>query len=241
MRVLSAALRRNRGNRALEYFKESLLHTFSGDISGDRYIFALFGDFVNFIDVNNAVFGTFHIFSRCLNQFEQDVLNILTDITGLCERGCIRNRKGHIQNLCERLRNVGLTRTGRAEHQNIALLNFDLGVRIGHDALIVIVDRDREHTLRALLAYDIVVQKGLDFLRTQQINALQCLLRRLVPVKLFAQYLIAKCHALVANVDAVRAGQKFLDMVLCLAAERAAHMFAILIGHASSLLFYTTQ
>ena len=68
MGMLSASLRRNTCHSTLHNFQKCLLYTLTGYISGNGHIFTLLGNFINFIDVNNAVLGTLHIIICRLNQ-----------------------------------------------------------------------------------------------------------------------------------------------------------------------------
>ena len=89
----------------------------------------------------------------------------------------------------------------------------DLGV----DALVVVVHRDREDLLGALLADHVVVEDGLDLGRLgdrRQAEALRLLL------DLLGDDVVAEADALVADVDR-GPGDELLDLLLALPAERA--------------------
>ena len=126
MRMLSSALRRNRSLGTFKYLKQSLLYALTRNIPGDGNILALFCDLIYFVDVNYTVLSTFNIIIGCLYELKQDVLNILAHITGLCKSGSIRNGKRYIKYLCQSLCQIGLSRTGRAHHQDIAFLKFNI-------------------------------------------------------------------------------------------------------------------
>ncbi|MPM47182.1 hypothetical protein SDC9_93890 [bioreactor metagenome] len=61
MRMLPPALGGDVGHGALHDFQQSLLHAFAGDIPRDGDIFALAGNFVNLIHIDNAPLGPLHI------------------------------------------------------------------------------------------------------------------------------------------------------------------------------------
>ena len=86
------------------------------NVAGDRRVFALAGNLVDFIDVDDAALGQLHIVIRRLDQSQQDVLHILADIAGLGQGGRVRDRKRNVQNLSQRLRQQRLaaSRSGRA-------------------------------------------------------------------------------------------------------------------------------
>jgi hypothetical protein len=80
----------------------------------------------------------------------------------------------------------------------------------------VVVDRDRQHFFGSLLADDVLVENGFDFMRLRQL--VPAALRSLV--ELLANDVVAKLDALVADEDG-RSGNELANLVLTLAAERA--------------------
>ena len=70
--------------------------------------------------------------------------------------------KGTPQHLGQCLGQQGLADTGGAEEQDVGLLQFNVGALAAQDALIVVVDRDGQHTLGLVLSDDILVQTLLD-------------------------------------------------------------------------------
>src|SRR5581483_9523042 len=103
------------------------------------------------------------------------------------------------------------------DQQDVRLLQLDIprgGARL--DALVVVVDRHRQHLLRALLVDDVLVEDRLDLGRLGKTADLAAAL--LLP--LLGDDVVAQLHALVADVHG-RAGDELPDVVLALAAERA--------------------
>jgi hypothetical protein len=99
----------------------------------------------------------------------------------------------------------------------VRLLELDLlVVAVLHhlDALVVVVDGDRQRPLGALLAHDVLVQHGVDLLRLRE--ALE--LERGGSGELLVDDLVTKVDALVADIDA-RPGDQLLDLALRLSAE----------------------
>src|SRR5699024_7035022 len=89
MRVLASALRRNVCRRTFEHFVQCLLYALARYVSGDGRVFRLTCDFINLIDVNDAALGLFYVEVSRLDQSEQDILNVLTDVTRFGQRGCV--------------------------------------------------------------------------------------------------------------------------------------------------------
>src|SRR5580692_896146 len=83
MRMLAPALRRNVGNRTFKNFQQRLLHSLSGNVARDRGVLILAPDLVYLIDINDAGLRPPHIPICRLQQFENDVLHVLTDVSGL--------------------------------------------------------------------------------------------------------------------------------------------------------------
>ena len=83
MRMLSSALRRNGSYSSLQDFQQCLLYTLAGNISCDRSVFGFSCDFIDLIDVDDAVLSALDIIVCCLNEAEQNVFYVLADITCL--------------------------------------------------------------------------------------------------------------------------------------------------------------
>src|SRR3546814_2218137 len=64
-----------------------LLHSLARHIAGDRRVFALARNLVDLIDVDNAHLRLVDVVITLLQQFLDDVLDILAHVTGLRERG----------------------------------------------------------------------------------------------------------------------------------------------------------
>ena len=54
LRMLAPALRRHRGDRALDQLEQRLLHALAGHVAGDRGVVALARDLVDLVDVDDA-------------------------------------------------------------------------------------------------------------------------------------------------------------------------------------------
>ena len=143
--VLAPALRRHARDRALEDLQERLLHALAADVAGDRGVVRLAGDLVDLVDVDDPGLGLLHVEVGRLDQLQQDVLDVLTDVPGLGQRGGVGDRERHVQDPGERLGQQRLAAAGGPQQQDVRLLQLDLGVGLARhlDALVVVVDRHR--------------------------------------------------------------------------------------------------
>src|ERR1700722_6467502 len=82
LRMLAAALRGNRSHRAFHDLQQRLLYALARDVAGDRGIVGLPADLVDFVNVDDAALGALDVVVGRLQQLENDVLDILTDVTG---------------------------------------------------------------------------------------------------------------------------------------------------------------
>ena len=170
VRVLAAALRRHRGSGAFEDLQQGLLDALAGNVPGQRRIVRLAGDLVDLVDVDDPGLGLGDVVVGSLDQLEQDVLDVLTDVAGFGQRGGVGDRERHVEDSGQGLGEQGLAAAGRAEQHDVRLLEFDVAVALlGHaDPLVVVVDSDREGTLGGFLADHVLVEYGVDLLRTWQ-------------------------------------------------------------------------
>src|SRR5258708_8427080 len=102
--MLAAALRRNVSHRSLQNLQEGLLHALAGNIASDRGVLVLASDLVDFVDVDHAGLGAADIAVGSLQQLENDVLDILADITSFCQSSCIDDRDCNVEHASESLR-----------------------------------------------------------------------------------------------------------------------------------------
>ena len=231
MRMLAAALRRDVAGGAFENFQQRLLHAFAANIAGDGDVVGLAADLVDFVDVNDADLRALHVVIGVLQQPQDDVLHVLADIAGFGQRRGIGDAERHIENLGERLGEQRLAGAGRADQQDIALLDLDIGERIRlkrgrgvgrrralQDALVMIVHRDGERLLREVLPDDILVERAADLRRLRHANG------RGLPARVLVQLLVedafADIDAAVADVNA-GAGDELAHFRVAFAAEAA--------------------
>jgi hypothetical protein len=208
--------------RAFQDLQQRLLHTLAGDVAGDRRVFALAGDLVDLVDIDDAGLGALHVVVGRLNQLEENVLHVLAHVSGLGEGGGVGDGERHVEHLGQRLGQVGLAATGGAEHQDVGFGQLNglttgvAGLIAGLDALVVVVDGDCQRLLRGVLADDVVLQELTDLSGLGQLIELD-----VVGVGQFLfDDLVAEVDAFIADVHA-GAGDELLDLLLALSAERA--------------------
>ena len=143
-------------------FQQTLLHTFTTYIAGDRRVIALTCYLINFINKDDTALGSLNIIVRNLQQAAQDALYILAHIACFGKYSSIDNGERHIKKLCYGTGQKGLTCTCRAYHDYIALfyLNTILVYRL-LQTLIVIVDRNCQMAFCLILSDDIFIKISL--------------------------------------------------------------------------------
>ena len=217
VRVLAPALRRHRGDRALEDLQQRLLDALAGDVARDRRVVRLARDLVDLVDVDDPGLGLLDVEVGRLDQLEQDVLDVLADVAGLGQRGRVGDRERDVEDPRERLRQVRLAAARRAEQEDVRLLQLDVVVGRAHlHALVVVVDGDGERALRGLLADHVLVQQRVDLGRARKVVEVEVS----GSGELLVDDLVAEVDAFVADVDP-GAGDQLLDLTLALAAEAA--------------------
>ena len=127
VRVFTAALRRNVARAAFQNLQKSLLNAFARDITRYAHIISLATDLVDLVDVNDTDLRALHIVIGILQEAQNNILDIFTDVTCFGKRGRIGDAEWHIQNFRQRLGQQRFSRTGWTDQQDIALLNFNVG------------------------------------------------------------------------------------------------------------------
>ena len=165
--MLAAPLRGHVGDGSLEHFQEGLLHPLARNVARDRDVVRGLADLVDFIDVNNSALGRLEIEIGRVQELEQDVLDVLADVAGLGERGRVADGERDVQDAGQGPRQQGLAAAGRADEQDVRLvqLDFGLGVLAMNQPLVVVVHGHRQNLLRPFLANHVGVELFLDFAR----------------------------------------------------------------------------
>ena len=139
--MLAAPLRRYVGNGTLQDLQQRLLHPFPADVAGDGRGFALAGNLVNLVDIDDPPLRLGNVKIRRLQQPQQDIFHIFADIA--CFRQCsgVGDGKRYPQHLGQRLRQHGLSHAGGAQQQDIALAQLYIVCIPAANPLVVVVYR----------------------------------------------------------------------------------------------------
>src|SRR5207302_2460297 len=177
---------------------------------------------------DDSALGAADVEVRSLDEAQQDVLDVLAHVAGLGETGGVGDGEWHVEDLGECLRQVSLAAACRAHQQHVGLRQLHVADRLRcGDALVVVVDLDRQHLLGAILPDHVLVEGRADRLGVGDEAGLLLLLARGTIVVL--EDLLAEVDALVADEDA-RPRDELAYLVLTLAAERAAGVPAAILS-----------
>ena len=152
----------------LHGLEQCTLYAGTGYIGTDQI--ATGGDFVNFIDVDNAVLRKFNIVVRFSNQIPHKILDIAADITGFAEFGGIPFDKRHADFVGNQLNDIGFAHTGRTDHEHIVFDATDHGTNAmgaflqALDTIEMGADLGGQNGLGIILFDHILVQVGNQFL-----------------------------------------------------------------------------
>ena len=220
--MLSSALRGDAGDGTLDDFEQRLLHTLAADVARNGHVLALSRDFVDFVDVDYTDLRFFDVAVRRLNEFEQDILDVFADIARFGERGCVGNRKGHVEYLRERLGKQSLTRTRGSEQENVAFLEHHAVIVASAlvYALVMVVDGDGKHLFGTFLSDDVFVEFLLYLLRSVERHA-----ERTRGILILCDEVHTLLDALVANGYVIGSDDYLLDFAVGLSAETALQFF----------------
>jgi hypothetical protein len=167
------------------------------------------------VDIDDAALRSLDIVIGVLQQFQNDVLDILADIAGFGQSGCIGHRERHVQDARQRLGQKRFATPCRPDQQDVGFGQLDVVV-LGRviETLVVIVHCHRKHALGVVLSDDITVQNGTDFSRAG--DAITRLYQGVLV--LFAYDIHAKLDAFIAD-EHGRPCNELADLMLALAAE----------------------
>src|SRR5208282_1719517 len=108
-------------DRALYDLEQRLLHALAGNIAGDRQIVGFAGDLIDLVDVDDAALGARNVVVGRLQQLEDDVLDVLADITSFGQRCRVGDGERNVEDARQRLRQQCLARAGRADQEDVRL------------------------------------------------------------------------------------------------------------------------
>src|SRR5450756_2711501 len=98
----------SRSSAASDVYKRRLLHALPADVARDRRVVGLPRDLVDLVDVDDSALGAADVEVGGLDQAQQDVLHVLAHVTGLREARRVSDREWDVEDLRQRLREVGL-------------------------------------------------------------------------------------------------------------------------------------
>src|SRR5579885_71387 len=199
--MLASTLRGHICYRAFENLQQRLLHPLARNIARNRRVLVLTADLVYLINVDDPCLGASHIAVRRLKQLQNNVFNVLTNIPRLSQSGCVHYGERHIEHLGQSVRQKRFAASGRANQQNIGLrqLNIIAPHPVHLNALVVVIDRNRELLFCLVLPNHILIQERAYLGRLRQMWR-SCALLRLAAVVF--QNGIADGNALIADVRA---------------------------------------
>ena len=171
-RMLTATLRRDRCNRTFQELQEALLHAFTAHVTRDGGVSGLPCNLIDFVDKDNAAFSLRHIVIGSLQKAHDNAIDVFAHITSFGQDRRIGNRERHVQETGHRLRQERLTRTGRADQEQVRLFDIDIVLGLVRlliaQAFVMVVNRHRERHLCTVLSNDKIVQVRLDFGRERE-------------------------------------------------------------------------
>src|SRR5579863_10017199 len=226
--MFAAPLRRDVGVGAFEDLEQRLLHALAGNVAGDGRVFVFASDLVYFVNVDDSGLSAAYVAIGCLQQFEDDVLDVFADVAGLGQCGGVNDGERNVQHAGQGLRHQRLAGAGGADEHDVGLRQFNaiVGLLAIHvDALVVVVNRYCQLLLGLLLADHVLVEESLDFSRLGKLVGSG---RGRGGGAIVFENRVADGHALVADVrpGIVTRGRDQLGYgVLRLVAERAAQNF----------------
>ncbi len=101
--MLAATLRRHGCNRAFHDLQKCLLDAFARHVGVIEGLSDLRRDLVDFVDVDDAALGALDIVVGGLEQLQDDVFHVLTDITGFGQRRGVGHGEGYVDDAGESL------------------------------------------------------------------------------------------------------------------------------------------
>src|ERR1043165_2611058 len=158
VRMFATTLRRNIRNRPFEDLQQRLLHAFTRNVARDRWVLILATNLVDFVDVDDPLLRAFDVAIGSLQKFENDVLDVFTDVACFSQRGGIDDRERNREHARECLREQRLAGAGRSDEKDVCFLDLDVRTTTTElDAFVVLIDGDGQALLCFLLADHIFV------------------------------------------------------------------------------------
>ena len=195
--------------------------------------------------------GKLDVEIRRLDQAQQDVLDVLADITGLSERGRIRDGERNLQRTGERLGKQRFAGARRPQQHDVRFRELGiafLGLLAKADALVMVIHRNGQSPFRSLLPHYMLGQFGIQLMRRRELREHELGARRrgLLHMSLYNPVVTGFAHdghlqtqvahhgvsaygdALIADIDAVRARDHGRNLMRMLTAECAHDVLGVL-------------
>src|SRR5882762_3988994 len=215
--MLAAALRGHRRNGPFHDLEECLLHALARDVAGDRRIVGFAADLIDLVDIDDAALRPLDIVVGVLQKLQNDVLDVLADITCFGQGGGVRHRERNVEDTRQSLSEERLAAAGGTHQQDVRFRQLDFArFACVIDPFVMIVDGDGQYLLGVALADHRIVEHLEDFGR-----------RRHALARLHERGLVFLVHNFRAQFDAFiadehgRARNQLADLVLALSAEGA--------------------
>jgi hypothetical protein len=96
-----------------------------------------------------------------MQQFEQQVFNVFTDIASFSQSRGIADRKWHLKRLGQGLGQQRLARTGRSDQKDVGLFNLNFfrpDFEVVHQSLVMAMHCDGQQLLGFVLPDDVLIQ-----------------------------------------------------------------------------------
>ena len=239
--VLASALWRHVHHCSLEQLEQALLHALAAHVARDAWVVGLARNLVNLVDEDDAALRRLHVVVGHLQQARENALHVLAHVSRLGEHRCVYDGERHLQQFCYGACEQRLARTGRADHDDVALLYLHAVVlctfRVLLQTLVVVVYGYRQILLRIVLTDDILVEIFL-YLRwfrhvvERHVECARVLARSLRSEARFEHNLISLLRTRVAD-EAVQSGDEEIYVLLASSAEATYFLWHF----CSSLLF----
>ena len=172
--MLTTTLWWNIYNRTFQQLQQTLLNTFTTNITSYRRIVSLTGNLINLINKDNASFGFSHIIISNLQQTCQQAFNVFAYITGFRQYRSINNRKRHFQQFGNRTSQQRLSSTSATYHDDIGFFNLHIILSwLLQQTFVVVIHGNRQITLGIVLANHILVKELFNLNRLRKFLQIQ--------------------------------------------------------------------
>jgi hypothetical protein len=107
-------------------FQQGLLNTFARHVASNTDVLTGLANLIDFVDEDNPALSGFDIEISRMQQLEQQVLDVFTDVTGFGQSCRIADGKWHLQRLGQSLGQQRLARSCRSDQKNVGFFNLNV-------------------------------------------------------------------------------------------------------------------